>query len=131
MEVCFPVRIGDMFDFPYREIWATIEEMVDRIGADHLMWGTDLPFQNRHCTYIQSRVLMEKYCTFLDADQLGMIMGGTVARVPGPPGRGRLNTEQLARLRLSPLRLQVSSAMTDISLGARYRSRIRFTVHKL
>ena len=45
------------------------------------MWGTDLPFQNRHCTYIQSRVLMEKYCTFLDPDALALIMGGTCARV--------------------------------------------------
>ena len=83
LELSFPVRIGDMFDFPYREIWPAIEETVERIGAGRLMWGTDLPFQNRHCTYIQSRVLMEKYCTFLDPDALALIMGGTCARVLG------------------------------------------------
>ena len=85
LEVSLPVRIGDMFDFPYREIWPTIEEMVDRIGANQLMWGTDLPFQNRHCTYSQSRALLERYCTFLDTGQLAMLMGGTVARVLGLP----------------------------------------------
>ena len=55
IEVSFPVRIGDLFDFPYHEAIPAIEEMVERIGADRLLWGTDMPFQNRHCTYRQSR----------------------------------------------------------------------------
>ncbi|MCH8062388.1 MAG: amidohydrolase [Chloroflexi bacterium] len=83
IEVCFPVRVGDIFDFPYREIWPTLEEMVDRIGADRLMWGTDMPFQNRHCTLRQSRDWIEKYCKFLDREKLDMIMGGTAARILG------------------------------------------------
>jgi len=66
LEVCFPVRIGDRFDFPYSEVQPTLEEIVDRIGADRLVWGTDMPFQNRFCTYRQSRQWIEKYCTFLD-----------------------------------------------------------------
>ncbi len=83
IEVSLPVRIGDMFDFPYREIWPTIEALATRIGAGQLMWGTDLPFQNRHCTYLQSRALLERHCAFLDAGEIEMIMGGTVARVLG------------------------------------------------
>ena len=81
IEVCFPVRIGDMFDFPYREVPPTIEEMARRIGADHLLWGTDMPFQNRHCTYRQSRDHIESYCTFLTREELDLIMGGTAARI--------------------------------------------------
>jgi len=81
LEVCFPVRLGDLFDFPYREVWPTLEEMVEHIGADHLLWGTDMPFQNRFCTYRQSRDWIEKYCNFLSADELDQIMGGTVARI--------------------------------------------------
>ena len=65
LEVCFPVRLGDLFDFPYREVWPTLEAMVRNIGADHLLWGTDMPFQNRFCTYNQSRRWIEKYCEFL------------------------------------------------------------------
>jgi predicted TIM-barrel fold metal-dependent hydrolase len=83
LEVCFPVRIGDLFDFPYREVWPTFETMVERVGPDQLMWGTDMPFQNRFCTYRQSRVWIEKYCAFLDPDSLAKIMGGTAAGVLG------------------------------------------------
>ncbi len=83
LEVCFPVRIGDLFDFPYREVWPTLQEMVRRIGADRLLWGSDMPFQNRFCTYRQSRDWIEKYCTFLSEDELAMIMGGTAARILG------------------------------------------------
>ena len=81
LEVCFPVRTGDYFDFPYRELWPAFEQMVERIGAYHLLWGTDMPFQNRTCTYRQSRDWIEKYCTFLGRDDLAMIMGGTAARI--------------------------------------------------
>lgn len=83
LEVCFPVRLGDLFDFPYREVWPTLEEMVERIGADHLLWGTDMPFQNRFCTYRQSRDWIEKYCGFLTPEDLALILGSTAARLLG------------------------------------------------
>ena len=83
LEVCFPVRLGDLFDFPYREVGPALEAMVEHIGADHLLWGTDMPFQNRFCTYRQSRQWIEKYCDFLSADDLAQIMGGTAARILG------------------------------------------------
>ena len=83
LEVCFPVRIGDLFDFPYREVWPTLEQMVGRIGTDRLLWGTDMPFQNRFCTYRQSRCWIEGYCDFLDDAAKAYIMGGAVARVLG------------------------------------------------
>ncbi len=83
LEVCFPVRLGDIFDFPYREVWPILEAMVEHIGADHLLWGTDMPFQNRFCTYRQSRQWIEKYCGFLSEEDLGMIMGGAAARILG------------------------------------------------
>lgn len=81
LEVCFPVRLGDWFDYPYAQVRPTLEEMVERVGADRLLWGTDMPFQNRFCTYRQSRAWIEKYCDFLSADDLAMIMGGTAARI--------------------------------------------------
>ena len=83
LEVCFPVRLGDLFDFPYRQVQPTLREMVERIGSDRLLWGTDMPFQNRFCTYRQSRDWIEKYCGFLDAQALDDIMGGTAARILG------------------------------------------------
>ncbi len=83
LEVSFPVRLGDIFDYPYREIWPTLQEMVERIGADRLLWGSDMPFQNRFCTYRQSRGWIETYCDFLTDGDLAQIMGGTAARILG------------------------------------------------
>lgn len=81
LEVCFPVRIGDLFDYPYHEVHATLAQMVDRIGSDRLHWGTDMPFQNRFCTYRQSRHWIERYCDFLTKDDLENVMGKTAARI--------------------------------------------------
>ena len=86
LEVCFPVRIGDLFDYPYREAWPTLTQMIERIGAAQLMYGTDMPFQNRFCTYRQSREWMENHFareTGLNESDLALIMGGTAGRVLG------------------------------------------------
>jgi len=83
IEICFPVRIGDLFDFPYREVWPALAAMVEKIGSNQLFWGTDMPFQNRFCTYRQSRVWIEKYCDFLTDNDRENIMGGTLQRILG------------------------------------------------
>jgi predicted TIM-barrel fold metal-dependent hydrolase len=83
LEVCFPIRLGDLFDFPYREVWPALEQMVKEIGAERLLWGTDMPFQNRFCTYRQSRRWIEQYCAFLGQDELAALMGGTAQRLLG------------------------------------------------
>jgi len=83
LEVSFPVRLGDVIDYPYREVWPTVEQMAERIGTDRLMWGTDMPFQNRFCTYRQSRDWIERYCGFLGSQGLADVMGGTAARLLG------------------------------------------------
>jgi predicted TIM-barrel fold metal-dependent hydrolase len=86
LEVSFPVRIGDLFDYPYRACWPVLAAMVENIGADRLVWGTDMPFQNRFCTYRQSRDYIERYApAYLDAGQIAEIMGGTAARLLGLP----------------------------------------------
>ncbi len=81
MEVSLPVRIGDKFDYPWRETLPFFEQMVERVGADHLLWGTDMPFQNRFCTFRQSRNYIDKYATFLTPHDRAMILGGTAARI--------------------------------------------------
>lgn len=85
IEVSFPIRIGDWWDFPYREIWPNLEAMVTRIGSDRLLWGTDMPFQNCYCTYRQGRRYIEDYLDFLGPEDLKSIMGGTAARILGIP----------------------------------------------
>jgi predicted TIM-barrel fold metal-dependent hydrolase len=82
LEVSFPVRLGDLFDYPYREVWPTLEAMLRNVGADNLLWGTDMPFQNRFCTYRQSRRWIET-CGLLSPTELAAVMGGTAARILG------------------------------------------------
>jgi predicted TIM-barrel fold metal-dependent hydrolase len=56
--------------------------MVQHIGPDRLIWGSDMPFQNRFCTYRQSRDYIEKHsASFLSTPNLAKIMGGNVARL--------------------------------------------------
>ena len=83
LEVSFPVRIGDWWDYPWRETWTALEQMVQYVGANRLMWGTDMPFQNRFCTYRQSREFIERHCMFLSRESQVEILGGTAARVLG------------------------------------------------
>jgi predicted TIM-barrel fold metal-dependent hydrolase len=91
LEVSFPVRLGDLFAYPYREVWPLVEEMCRRIGPNRLLWGSDMPFQNRFCTYRQSRDWLGE---FLGQPELRAIMGGTAARLlrldqlPEPAGAG-------------------------------------------
>ncbi len=86
LEVCFPVRIGDHFEYPYREVWTTLEQMIDRIGAARLLYGTDMPFQNRFCTYRQSLDWIRNQfapAAGLSAEDLASILGNSAARVLG------------------------------------------------
>jgi predicted TIM-barrel fold metal-dependent hydrolase len=85
LEVCMPVRLGDLYDYPYRGCWPAMEAMLEHIGAGQLLWGTDMPFQNRFCTYRQSRDWIEKYCTFITEQDMALLMGGTCARILGIP----------------------------------------------
>jgi len=86
LEVSFPVRLGDLFDYPYREVWPALEAMLRNVGARNLLWGTDMPFQNRFCTYRQSRRWIET-CGLLTEGELAEVMGLTAARLLGiePP----------------------------------------------
>lgn len=82
LEVGFPFRIGDVFDYPYAECRPVLEAMIRHIGPDRLIWGSDMPFQNRFCTYRQSRDYLDKYSAwFLSPADLAKIIGGNIARL--------------------------------------------------
>jgi predicted TIM-barrel fold metal-dependent hydrolase len=91
MEVGFPFRIGDLFEYPYRECRPALEGMIRHIGPSRLLWGTDMPFQNRFCTYRQSRHYLERHCTdLLSPTDLAQVLGGTAARLLGLRRRRKL-----------------------------------------
>ncbi len=64
--------------------------MVDRVGADQLMWGTDMPFQGRFWHVCQSRDLIVRHAPLTDAERaanrwwLRRPIVGVVSVVDGP-----------------------------------------------
>ena len=80
IEVSFPVRLGDVFEYPYREVWPALEAMLQHIGAERLLWGSDMPFQNRFCTYRQSHQWLDR-TGLMTPDELAAVKGGTAARL--------------------------------------------------
>jgi predicted TIM-barrel fold metal-dependent hydrolase len=65
------------------EVQPAIERCVSRIGADRIMWGTDMPIVMRFWTYRQNIDLIRTYSDFLSERERDLILGGTVARLLG------------------------------------------------
>jgi L-fuconolactonase len=80
LEVSFPVRLGDRFDYPWREVWPALEALLRHVGADRLLWGSDMPFQDRFSEYRQSHQWLDR-TGLLGPAELAAVKGGTAARL--------------------------------------------------
>jgi predicted TIM-barrel fold metal-dependent hydrolase len=69
------------WDFPYREAWPAVRELVAAYGAERLMWGSDFPAALGKVTYRQSLEMARSVLPFLGAWQREQILGGTAARL--------------------------------------------------
>ncbi|MCH7982644.1 MAG: amidohydrolase [Chloroflexi bacterium] len=83
LQLLFAIGLGDTWDFPLPQGIPLIKELVQHIGADRLIWGTDMPIVMRHWTYQQNIDFIVKYCDFLSKEDLALIMGGTIKRLLG------------------------------------------------
>ena len=83
LQLMVPILMGTVWEYPWKESEAAIKECVDRIGADRLMWGTDMPLLARYCTYGQALKQFSNYCDFLSDSERADILGLTAARVMG------------------------------------------------
>jgi predicted TIM-barrel fold metal-dependent hydrolase len=83
MEIMFPITWGGVWDYPYPEAQALIQDLRDRYGAHKLIWGSDMPNVERFCTYRQSLDYVLKYCEFLATKEKELILGGNVADLCG------------------------------------------------
>jgi predicted TIM-barrel fold metal-dependent hydrolase len=88
LELLFPITIGHIWDYPYREVQPAIVELVRRLGADRLMWGTDMPNVERHCNYRQTVDMFRVHCRdLIGPGEMRDILGGTCARLLRLPSR--------------------------------------------
>ena len=86
LEVVFPITYGGVWDYPYPEAQTLIADMRDQLGADRLVWGSDMPNVERFCTYKQSLDYIRRYCPFLTAREKDLILGDTCAAFYGIDG---------------------------------------------
>jgi predicted TIM-barrel fold metal-dependent hydrolase len=84
LQLLFQINLGNIWDYPYHELHTAIAQLVDTIGSDRLMYGTDMPNVERFCSYRQTLGTFRLHCRGLvtDAD-IANIVGGTAAHLFG------------------------------------------------
>lgn len=83
VEIMFPITWGGQWDYPYREAMPLIRDLRDRLGADRLLWGSDMPNVERFCTYRQSLDYVRRYAEDLTPSDQDRILGNNAARIYG------------------------------------------------
>ena len=82
-EVLIPILMRGERDYPYHEVRELIREYHQRLGPSRLIWGSDMPNVERHCTYPQSLSYLRDYCDFISSREMEMICGGNIASLFG------------------------------------------------
>ena len=84
IQILFAVFLQSRWDYPMPQMRPVLETMVERIGADRILWGTDIPIVLLHWTYRQSLDYVRRYCPFLDDAGMAAVLGGNMERLLGP-----------------------------------------------
>lgn len=58
-----------------------IERLTKRIGANRLLFGTEMPMTERFCTYAQSIRHIAQYCDFMNHDERAQVLAGNARRL--------------------------------------------------
>jgi predicted TIM-barrel fold metal-dependent hydrolase len=87
LEILFPIQISyprpgaTVWDYPYMETRPMIKKLYEKLGAEKLLWGSDMPNTERNCTYKQSLEYLSRYCTFIPSDAMEKIIGGNAVNL--------------------------------------------------
>ncbi|MEE8363587.1 MAG: amidohydrolase family protein [Dehalococcoidia bacterium] len=82
-EILIPILQGYAWDYPFTEARPVIREYYERLGPEKLVWGSDMPNVERHCTYRQSLEYLTRYCDFIPPADMEKICGGNIERALG------------------------------------------------
>lgn len=89
LEILFPIQVSyprpgaGTWDYPYSQVRSMIQQLYEELGAEKLLWGSDMPNVERNCTYKQSLDYLARYCTFIPPDDMDLILGGNATRIFG------------------------------------------------
>jgi predicted TIM-barrel fold metal-dependent hydrolase len=82
VEILYPIHWARNHEYPFPELRSALETLYQRVGAERLVWGSDMPNVERNCTYRQSlhyvRLAAEGWLPSADMDR---ILGGNVAEL--------------------------------------------------
>ncbi len=77
------------WDYPWTDAVAVLERIAAAYGAGRLCFGSDFPASTRFTTFRQSLEVVREHCPFFTADDLRLVLGGTL--------RGLLDAHDAAR----------------------------------
>ena len=81
-EIIYPITAGRLgWDYPFPQAHKLIKQQYEEFGAHKLIWGSDMPNVERHCTYRQSVSYLKDYCDFIGHEDMDLILGGNLARI--------------------------------------------------
>jgi len=70
-------------EYPWPSAIMAVQRAAALIGADRLLWGTDLPGTLAGATYHQLQRWVSRHCDFLSPEARAAVLGGTAAKVYG------------------------------------------------
>ena len=91
----FYLELGYVLGFEHVELWgddaiypfAAHNEIArtayDKYGADVLVWGSDVPWCYRVCTYSQAIDLVRRHTPYMSDEDRGAVLGGNMAALLG------------------------------------------------
>lgn len=77
----FPYLTERTWDYPFTAEHETLRRVVDHVGADRLLWGSDFPVSAVDLSYRQTIEVVREHCDFLSETELDAVLGGTLARL--------------------------------------------------
>jgi predicted TIM-barrel fold metal-dependent hydrolase len=82
VEILYPIHWGREHEYPYPELRPVLQRLVDLVGPERLVWGSDMPNVERNCTYRQSLdYLRHGLAGLVSQRELDGILGENVLRV--------------------------------------------------
>jgi hypothetical protein len=69
------------YEYPYPLHTRLIKRIYEKVGADRLIWGSDMPFLYRTCTYLQGLDLVRVHLSFLSEEEKNNVLGRTAQKL--------------------------------------------------
>jgi predicted TIM-barrel fold metal-dependent hydrolase len=76
VEILYPIHWARTREYPFPELQPALRTLYQRVGAERLVWGSDMPNVERNCTYRQS-------LEYLRVNAEGWLSGADLERVLG------------------------------------------------